>query len=74
MKIYRAFMETRHFDFECLDTVESKAKKGLIKGLRKHCKQYHADWDSFIDHYPLDEISIVGYDLGVPHRDYEPLA
>ena len=35
MKIYKASVETRHFDFECLDKDKSRAKMGLINGLKK---------------------------------------
>ncbi len=66
MRIYRANYESRNFSFEAYGKTEQDAKTALMVGLLRHMHQYNleADW------YYEDDISVVGYQLDTPYRDY----
>ncbi len=66
MKIYRANYESRNFSFEAYGKTKEDAKASLMIGLLRHMHQY--DLDS--DWYCKDDISVVGYQLDTPYRDY----
>lgn len=67
--LYRARLETRHFEFEALGTTRAHARNTLRSGLRKHERQYGmrlgamTPFESDIDVTPLD--------IGVCYRDRE---
>lgn len=68
MKIYKAYYESRNFDFEAFAETEAKARALLLAGLKKHGKQYKCepDWFMFGD---SDGIEVVDYEIGKPYRD-----
>jgi hypothetical protein len=66
MKIYRAFYESRNFSFEAYGKTENDAKTALIVGLLRHMHQYNLENDWYYE----DDISVVGYQLDTPYRDY----
>jgi hypothetical protein len=66
MNIYRAFYESRNFSFEAYGKTENDAKTALIVGLLRHMHQYNLENDWYYE----DDISVVGYQLDTPYRDY----
>jgi hypothetical protein len=63
--MYSARYDSWNFSFEALGYSAADAKKALIKGLKKHAKQYNLDskW-----YYPSD-IYVVELDIDKPYRD-----
>ena len=69
MKIYGAFYDSRNFSFEAFSDDAEKAKATLIKGLRKHGRQYNCDpnW------WYADDVYVVEYKLNECYRDKDTI-
>jgi hypothetical protein len=69
MKIYGAFYDSRNFSFEAFSDDERKAKATLIKGLRKHGRQYKCEpnW------WYAQDVYVMEYKLNEPYRDKDIL-
>lgn len=69
MKIYRAYYESRNFDFEAFDKSEEMARALVMKGLVNHAKEYklNPDW------WDVEGIECDSYELGQSYRDREIL-
>ena len=72
MKIYRAVLETRNFDFEAYHTDEEDAILALREGLKKHCRQYSLNFGSFMSEFE-DDINVRVHLIGGAYRDRSPL-
>lgn len=67
MKIYKAFYESRSFDFEAFGQTEIEAVDALVIGLLQHTKlmSLEPDW------WSLDGIETTSYLVGFAYRDRE---
>ena len=67
MKFYRAFYQSRSFSFEAYGSTRDEAHKLMVKGLRKHTKNYDLpdnDW------WYEDSIGFHEVELGKAYCDY----
>lgn len=69
MKIYRAYYESRNFDFEAFSQTEERAIDSVITALEKHTIEYNLkpNW------WELDGIECDSFILDYPYRDREAL-
>jgi hypothetical protein len=70
MKFYRAFYDSRSFSFEAYGKTRDEAHKLMVKGLRKHTKNYdlpNNDW------WYEDSIGVYEVELGKAYCDYSEL-
>jgi hypothetical protein len=69
MKIYKAWYDSRNFSFEAFALDEKTAKATLIKGLRKHGKQYKCEpnW------WYKDDVCVLEHELNTPYRDRDTI-
>jgi hypothetical protein len=67
--IWKAWYDSRNFEFEAYGETPEGAKATLIKGLRKHGKQYNCEpnW------WYADDICVLRYDLDTPFRDRDTI-
>jgi hypothetical protein len=68
-KIYGAFYDSRNFSFEAFSNDERKAKATLIKGLRKHGRQYNCEPRWWYE----QDVYVMEYKLNEPYRDKDTL-
>lgn len=69
MQIYKAYYESRNFDFEAYSQEKQKAIDLVIEGLKKHTKQYNlaSDW------WSIDGIECYFFITDVPYRDRDEI-
>jgi hypothetical protein len=69
MKIYKAWYDSRNFSFEAFSDNAEKAKATLIKGLRKHGKQYNCEpnW------WYKEDVCVLEHKLNTPYRDKDTI-
>lgn len=72
--IWRAFVETRHFDFEAFAMTAEEAKASLVAGLRAHAAQYGETdgGDRMVDAF-AGSIETHQITIGAAYRDRQPL-
>ena len=63
--IWRAWYESRSFDFEAYAATKPAAKTALLRALNEHGSQYNLDDDWF----EADDIGTLSFDLGAGYRD-----
>ena len=66
MLIFKAYYESRHFDFETLALTEKDALKQMKNTLRAHSRQYGIPDNSW---WNQDDIGIIAMELGKYYRD-----
>ena len=71
--MYRAFLETDHYTFEAYGLSEKEAKRVLIEGCKKHCKEVDFSYSEFKSNYPNDDISVAEIKIGTAYRDYQEI-
>lgn len=62
-----ATCDTRHFSFMAVGETEDKALRALLRGWRKHCKEYTGASENFIRE---DDISVTRLVMGGCARDH----
>jgi hypothetical protein len=65
MKIWKAWYDSRNFSFEAFSDDPVKAKATLIKGLRKHGKQYGCEPNWWYE----QDVCVLEHKLDTPYRD-----
>lgn len=70
--IFKAYYESRNFDFEAYSDSEKKAREKCLEALKTHAKQYklEPDWFMYDD---VDGIECIEFKLNKPYRDRSPL-
>jgi hypothetical protein len=70
MELYRASFESRSFSFEAYGKTEDEAEKVMMKGLRKHTKNYGLPNNDWWERY---DINVNKFELGKAYCDYYEL-
>jgi hypothetical protein len=66
---WRAWAETRHFNFEAYGTTQAEAIDTLMVGWLAHCAETGAE----VDYVPRDDVSYAEIEVGKAYRDGWPL-
>ena len=72
MKIYRAYYDSRNFDFEAYSDSEEMAREKCLEALKTHGVQYklEPDWFMFDE---IDGIECSEFNMNTPYRDRSEL-
>ena len=74
MGLFRAYFDTRHFDFEGYGSTEEEAVDVCYAGWLLHCKSYRPGMEIDPDYVKKDEIGVYEIKIGMAYRDREPIA
>jgi hypothetical protein len=70
--MYRARLQTGHFDFEAYGSTEADARAALDQGFAEHARQYRMSVETFRSNF-ADDVEIQSIELGHAYRDRELL-
>lgn len=73
MKLFRAYFDTRHFDFEGYGKTAEEAIEVCYAGWVKHCRTYRPDMEIDPDYVKKDDISVYEIAIGEAYRDRDTI-
>lgn len=71
--LFRAYFDTRHFDFEGYGRTAEEAIDACYQGWLDHCAHYRPGVHIDVDYVKRDEISVYEVRIGHAYRDREPI-
>lgn len=73
MDLFRAYFDTRHFDFEGYGKTAEEAVEVCYAGWLQHCRSYRPDMAIDPDYVKKEDIGVYRIAVGSAYRDREPI-